>query len=204
MILHNPTAHLEFLKNFFRDTKTHCTYTWEFCRIFVEFLSFFSLMLYFDKILLSHFVSKCFAFPLPLVGKLEIKEKLGHKYIKLQYVNESMYIHCNKSCGKILFSSSQILGGSWKPHRHFELPPLCSFSAPVTLSQWGKIFFFAWLKFPAQTIPLHFFVLLGSNKRVYPMILIFFFRFSLLYSHYFHFARLANFPVYLFIKHCFL
>ena len=49
-------------------------------------------MLYFDKILLSHFVSKCFAFPLPLVGKLEIKEKLGHKYIKLQYVNESMYI----------------------------------------------------------------------------------------------------------------
>ena len=148
MILHNPTAHLEFLKNFFRDTKTHCTYTWEFCRIFVEFLSFFSLMLYFDKILLSHFVSKCFAFPLPLVGKLEIKEKLGHKYIKLQYVNESMYIHCNKSCGKILFSSSQILGGSWKPHRHFELPPLCSFSAPVTLSQWGKIFFFRMIKIP--------------------------------------------------------
>ena len=148
MILHNPTTHLEFLKNFFRDTKTHCTYTWEFCRIFVEFLSFFSLMLYFDKILLSHFVSKCFAFPLPLVGKLEIKEKLGHKYIKLQYVNESMYIHCNKSCGKILFSSSQILGGSWKPHRHFELPPLCSFSAPVTLSQWGKIFFFRMIKIP--------------------------------------------------------
>ena len=54
MILHNPTAHLEFLKNFFRDTKTHCTYTWEFCRIFV-FLSFLWCWIL-TRFFLSHFV----------------------------------------------------------------------------------------------------------------------------------------------------
>ena len=76
MILHNPTADLEFLKNFFRDTETIV-----YLRI-LSYICSISFFLFFDAIFWQDFFCRIlFVFPLPLVGNLEIKEKLGHKYL---------------------------------------------------------------------------------------------------------------------------